>query len=817
MSPSLAAWLLRLAGVGHEMAARIDRADLRWARPGVLVVGLLLLPFAAWWISHRHRERMPWLSPRQRLALDVCRTAVLGLLVFVLAGPSLRLEEQVRQPPVVAIVVDVSDSMSLPVGPLPAAQVAITAAAAGLGQPAADDDAALAATGETIARLSRSELVGMVLAAQEESTLRPLRDRFDLRRYEVARRPRQLPDRAAGPRDPGPTAGPARPPAEAAAADTFDTALGAALEMAMDDAADRGLAAIVLMSDGRSTTGIDPVDAVRRATEAAGGTPRGPVLAVPVGSPDPLVDVAVTDLLAAPEVAVDDTVAVVATLQASGLAGREATVELRDGTGAVIDSQRVTLRNGRQQAAFTWRAARPGTQVLAVSVPAEPEETVRDNNAVEASIDVSDRRLKALVIDHAPRWDLRFLDHAIRRDMAFSPTVVLTSATGSPRDSRTDSATSASGRDVPADVEGWADYDIVLLGDVPASALDADRQRSLVEAVTTRGVGLVLQPGTDHLPREYAGGPLAAVFPVEVEADPGTATLSAADFQPLKMLVTARGAMHPAFALSGDAASNRRRWSDMPPFFLAAGAKSPTPAATVLAEVQAPGIREPRPLVVEAPAGNGRVLWIGTDETFRWRRNLGDQLFWRFWGQSLRSVGRRPDRPADATWLAVSPARCEPGSPVLIELSLVDTDRKPVVSASQTATVTGPSGGSVTLQPGGRPGLYVGVFTPESVGRHRVGLAEQPTLVGEVTVAEPGRERAQPSVDRDALEAIADVSGGTLVEIGDFASLPQRLAATSVETRATFEDDLWDTWPVLVLLVGLFCVDVGIRRLSGSS
>ena len=95
--------------------------------------------------------------------------------------------------------------------------------------------------------------------------------------------------------------------------------------------------------------------------------------------------------------------------------------------------------------------------------------------------------------------------------------------------------------------------------------------------------------------------------------------------------------------------------------------------------------------------------------------------------------------------------------------------------------------------------------------------AAHPDATGEIVVAEPSRERAQPGVDRGALEAIADVSGGALVELGDFASLPQRLADTSVETKMTYEDDLWDTWPVLVLLVGLFCVDVGIRRLSGSS
>jgi len=801
MMSSLAAWLLRLAGVGHEMASRIDRADFRWSRPGVLAIGILLLPFAAWWIARRHRERMPWLSPRQRLALDVCRTAVLGLLVLVLAGPMLRLEEQVRQPPVVALLVDVSDSMSLPVGPLPPAAAAAVASAAGLG-PAADDDAARDDAAATIARLSRSDLVAKVLAAQADTTLRQLHERFALRWYEIARRPRRLPDPWQDAARPGASPGPPPSHDDTSATETFDTAIGAAIEMTLDDAADRGLAAVVLLSDGRSTTGIDPVEAVRRATEAAGGTPRGPILAIPIGSPDPPVDVAVTDLLAPPEATVDDTITVVATIQSTGFVGRHVTVELRDSSGTVVASQPVTLRNGRQRVAFPWGSGRPGTHVLSVAVLAEEDEAIRDNNALETSIDVSDRRLKTLVVDGAPRWDLRFLDHALRRDAAFAPDVILTSSE------------SARTSPLPADVAAWAAFDLVLLGDVPVSVLDAQRQRSLVEAVTRHGVGLVLQPGGDHLPRDYVGAPLAEIFPVHVDDEP---SLSAPDFKPLKMLVTARGAMHPAFALSGDASRNRRQWSDMPPFFLAANATAPKPAATVLAEVQAPGIREPRPLVVEAPAGSGRVLWIGTDETFRWRRDVGDQLFWRFWGQSLRSAARRPDRSADASWLAVSPARCEPGSPVLVHANLVDDEHKPVAVASQVATVTGPSGGQLKLVPGGRPGVYSGVFVPESAGRHSVALAAAPQVTGEVIVVQPVREHAQPGVDRETLEALADVSGGSVVELGDFASLPHRLAASAVETRATFEDDLWDTWPVLVLLVGLFCADVGIRRLSGSS
>ena len=77
------------------------------------------------------------------------------------------------------------------------------------------------------------------------------------------------------------------------------------------------------------------------------------------------------------------------------------------------------------------------------------------------------------------------------------------------------------GSSIPNDAAGWASYDLVFLGDVPATVLDAGRQASLVEAVMSHGVGLVLQPGVDHLPRDYTGSPLATLFPVVVDAATG--------------------------------------------------------------------------------------------------------------------------------------------------------------------------------------------------------------------------------------------------------------------------------------------------------
>jgi len=815
----LLARLARAAGVGHELASRIDAVEWHWARPWVWWGGLALLIPLGWWISRRHEQRLPWLAPHLRRALDVCRIGVLGLLVFVLAGPFLRLDERIVQKPVVAVVVDESDSMDLPVGRLPTGGIGAVASAVGLGGQADGEEAATALV-ESIGRLSRREFTEQLLATQAKGVLGEIGRSFELRRYAVARRAIR---RDASPPDTS-KPGSSEPPANDGMGGSADTALGEGIAMALDDASDRVLGGIILVTDGRSTVGIDPLDAVRRAAEASGGQSRAPVISIPIGSPEPPADIAVTDVLAAPEVALDDTVSIVATVQSSGLARRSVKVELVD-NDAVTATVDLVLRDGRQQAVFPWHATKEGTSLLTIRVAPEPEEGAAENNALEFPVEVTSRKAKILVVDAAPRWDLRFLDASIRRDTGFEPTIVVAGAVQASAAGGSVAPEGFSG--MPDDVEGWARYDIVFLGDVALADLPRPRQEALVEAVLDRGVGLVFQPGGEHLPKEYAGEPLEELFPVEIDRAAGgsDAAIEAADFRPLRMRVTARGAMHPAFAVSGDAGRNRATWSGMPPFFRVAAARGAKPAATVLADVERPGGMAggdgPVPLVVEMPAGRGRVAWIGTEESFRWRRNVGDSLFWRFWGQALRSVARRNDRPWDATWLVVTPNRCEPGSPVFVELNLVDGDRKPVVAAGQTLSIESPDGasGTIILRAASRPGLFQGSFVPTVAGLHGVTLdrGAAGALTTDLLVAEPTRERAHPGVDREVLRTLADLTAGAVVEAGDVATIPGRLATGSIETRRQVDDDIWDIWPVLALLVGLYCADIAIRRLSGLS
>ena len=88
----------------------------------------------------------------------------------------------------------------------------------------------------------------------------------------------------------------------------------------------------------------------------------------------------------------------------------------------------------------------------------------------------------------------------------------------------------------------------------------------------------------------------------------------------------------PMFALASEPAANRSIWAGLPrlPWVIAGRAK---PGATVLATA---GRDASAAAIAAQPYGLGKVLWVGTDGTWRWRYRVGDAYHHRFWGQVVR-------------------------------------------------------------------------------------------------------------------------------------------------------------------------------------
>jgi hypothetical protein len=78
-------------------------------------------------------------------------------------------------------------------------------------------------------------------------------------------------------------------------------------------------------------------------------------------------------------------------------------------------------------------------------------------------------------------------------------------------------------------------------------------------------------------------------------------------------------------------------------------------------------------------------------------------------------------------------------------------------------------------------------------------------------------EMRRPNVDRATLELLASTTRGQLVELPDLATIAEKLRGEVKHTQLRREASVWDNWLTLAVLVFLYTLDVGLRRLMGLS
>lgn len=260
-------------------------------------------------------------------------------------------------------------------------------------------------------------------------------------------------------------------------------------------------------------------------------------------------------------------------------------------------------------AEFEVRPPAVGLQRLTARVKL-PEELGGETFETSTMVDVSDDRIRVLILEGRPRNESAFAVRALRGDPRFDVTQQLALA----EDSR------AAAAETPW---RWADYDVVILGRVPAERLGFGTLRDLADAVRERGVGLLMVGGDElFYDSRYVDSDLQDVSPVELRAsrrDVGDAAL----FTP-----TAEGLRHPV--LLGVGANDEQVWKRLPPPGKNVRFGELKDLATVLATDGAG-----RPLLVAHDVGRGRAIAAAWESTWIWAlaSDAGAELHGRLWRQ----------------------------------------------------------------------------------------------------------------------------------------------------------------------------------------
>ena len=256
-----------------------------------------------------------------------------------------------------------------------------------------------------------------------------------------------------------------------------------------------------------------------------------------------------------------------------------------------------------------------------------------DNNTLTAPIAIREEKLRVLVVESYPRWEYRYLRNALSRD----PGVELSCLLFHPGLSKAGGGNKDYIKQFPAGLDELSKFDVVFLGDVGVDdgQLTAEQCRLLKGLVEHQASGLVFMPGLQG--RQFSLHGHRAGRPLPGRAGPGAAgRLGLAHAQPLRAdRDRAAAACSPSWPTPQD--DNVEVWEGLPGFqWYAPVLRAKAGSEVLCVHKDASNDSGRLPLLVTRTFGAGKVLFMGTDGAWRWRKGVEDKYHYRFWGQVVR-------------------------------------------------------------------------------------------------------------------------------------------------------------------------------------
>ena len=622
------------------------------------------------------------------------------------------------------------------------------------------------------------------------------------------------------------------------------TNLSEALSYARSLTPSNYLSAVLLLSEGQHNA-ASPTSPVEEASNMLGV----PVFTIGIGDRSRRRDVSIHRVNSPAIVFREDRPSVTAVISAYECAGDEVNVTLSSDQ-EVISTKKIRFPSALcdTEVRFELPPSSIGQKQYQLEVESLDDEVSLQNNHSVLSIQTVKGKLQLMLADLRPRWEQRYLEQLFRRDNRVDLDKLLLK----PRLKSTLSLDSSSTELMPTSVDGWTRYDVVILGDVPPEVL-TDEVCDAMSAWIKTGGNLIVVAGEYFMPMAYQTQPWFNLLPITAEAtdaSPGQ-----------RPHPTLEGMTHPCIALHKSAPENEALWRRamsgpkpgyMSPFHNA------KPSAMVLASLVAKqeaiggeisedfGDLSSRPSWLSVHrVGSGKVAYLSSPISYRFRIRSGDVYHHRFWGQLVRWMttadlasgdalvdirsdrssydeGQRPGIRVRLSDLASNPVR---GGDVHVELSVEggrdqDESRVVIIPLKENQQASGLY--EATLDP-----LPAGVYHVRATGASVEMLRQSQERNDDDSGAEPepvttfrvessgDLERLITETNSVLLQQISEASGGISIPP---AALEEILHVISLDPKITQSKQvtpLWNRWSNLWLMLGCLATDWWIRRRKG--
>lgn len=820
-------WLASLKGVAVEAGAELQFELSRFPSGGLGLLVLLALLLGLVFVVMVYRRDGRNLRPWQRVLLGSLRMLALLAAALLLLEPNLVAVKRETRPGHTLLLVDVSQSM----GHVDAFR---RDSVQGLAQGWRDIGVA------DPAGVPRMDLVRALLAHRDGDLVRRLGARNQVQLYGFGAGLEELPVVAvpAVPGDDGrlpvaPVQGPPPPPrvdVSRLQANGRASNLGGAVRAALDKSRSSEVAAVVIVSDGRRNVGPQGAELARLINQRK--VPHTFVLGV--GDPSETQTVEVSRVDAPEKVFQRDPFELKAVLAAQGYDSVQVPVRLvridAQGDRKELRTQQVLLGGAGEVRVDFKELTSEDTGRFVYRVELEPpsgEPPAPERHLRDVPIEVLGEKTRVLLLAGSANHEFQILRNLLIRDKTIDVSCWLQSADPSfPQDGDPEVRIDT----LPQDRAALDPYDVAILIDPNPARLTATFCQHLREHVIENGCGLWWVAGymftLEALRPAATTRPLAELLPVVPDmdkADTQVLGFGKAYANPYPWRLTPEGADGVASKVTRIADSRDESsllWRRLPSFFFSFPVLRPKPAASVLVEHPEPALQRDgkgMPLVATQMLGAGRVLFSGSDETYRWRA-VHEDAYNRFWVKGVRYLLEGRLNAGNSRFrLLCSAEKVELGEPVRLTVEARDEAMQPLVADSVALVVErdGQTAETIELTPvEAVAGTFEAQYRPTQTGIYRVHSTPRlgKPVESRFQVVPAQIEREGP-MDRAELAAIAQCNGGELCEtpaqlLAGLDAIPSRSATDTFRTPHA----LWDGWATLVFMVTVLAVEWLLRK-----
>jgi hypothetical protein len=750
----------------------------------LLLVGLLVAALVYTVIYYRSVRRIP---TKGRKIMGFCHLSALALLIAIVAMPAVKVRYSKTYRPTMLMLVDTSRSMA--VGDKRVTHEALAEAAKILGGLPFDQELAADVIRQHLEKpdgASRLELVKALFAHPKIDLLRRAGERFDVRFFSF--------DRGIAPEG---GAEDAKAWLAAREANGDESRIGSAISDAVSRYNGLPVAGVMVFSDFGWVNGEDPVRV------AAGMGKRGiPVYPISIGLPAPP-DVMIGEVIAPEAVFQGDPVTLRVRVQSRGLDGQSTTLKLKV-DGEETQSETLALADGSQ---FVEMKIQPkqnsGTLQLDFAIDGTELDSNPKNNTASHRMRIIDEKIKVLYVEGSPRWEFRYLRWVLMRNPHLKTRFLMTQ--GDPDLPKLSPLYMA---EFPKDVRNIFEYDLVIIGDVPASYFKPGQLELLEEQIKQHGGSLIMLAGSQAAPSSYVDTPVARILPVNIGV--GKAQAVANNRFPEIPRDQVRNSIT---TLDDSPETNQRIWSKVRPLGRLPVLDGPKAGANVLLDLSGDTTGTPDyPIVSWQTYGKGKCMFVASDRLWRLRLEVGDAHHARFWGQSIQFLAMsRLLGQNKRISLQTERASYHPGEPIRIYANVLSDTYQPVEKESHTVVIERKGGAEspqqVVLVPDpSTPGLYFGTHVAGQKDDYLLRGGDGETgITGEIgfSVTDDPVEDRDTAAKPEIAAEIAKASGGKVIATRDLADWIDKIPAPEMSRVVAREMDLWDT-PLLYLLLLLF-------------